>query len=355
MQFLCRLAGAVLLGTAVIAAGCGAPAPERPAPPAPGVPVAPLPADCTRTVTEVDAVPDALGGAAPGDTMCFTGDALAGAEMWMRTSGTAAAPITLAADGTTVRDIHVEADHVVVQGFTVEGGDGLLLEGSWLTARQNTVRDTGQGGIGCLPCVDSTVERNTVVRAASTGIDVSGQRVTVRDNTVSATVARRGGDADGVRFAGEGLRFTGNTVRDISEDGYASPPHPDCFQTFDGDAPTFDVVISGNTCTGVDAQCLIATGDGNGNSGVPPGVASIVFTDNTCATNGSQSVNLRRWPAVELRDNRFSGPELIRGILIADDSTGCTVVGNSTAGGVPTVEIDDSSRPGSREADNVPA
>jgi parallel beta-helix repeat protein len=347
-----------LLGVALVLAGCTSP-PPPPVPPGPAATSAqppPLPTNCTRTVTQPGDIDAALNVAAAGDTVCFTGNNLARAEVsMMDKSGTATAPITLASAGSAVQNLHVQGNYVIVQGFTVAGGAGLLLEGTGITARQNTVRDTEQGGIGCLPCLDSTIEGNTVSHAASSGIDISGQRITLKGNTVSGTVARTGGDADGVRFGGNGHRITGNTIRDISEKGYSNPPHPDCFQTFDGGAPNFDILISGNTCANVDAQCLIATGDRNSNSGGPRGVSSIVFSDNTCATNGSQAVNLRRWPGVELRQNRFSGPQLDRAILIADGSTGCTVVGNSTANGVPTVEIDESSRPGSHVADNMPS
>lgn len=45
-----------------------------------------------------------------------------------------------------------------------------------------------------------------------------------------------------------------------------------------------------------------------------------------------------------------------RAIIIIDGSTGATVIGNTTTtGGHPTVDIDDSSRPGSRREANNPA
>lgn len=68
-----------------------------------------------------------------------------------------------------------------------------------------------------------------------------------------------------------------------------------------------------------------------------------------------QAINLRRWPNVEIRQNRFSGPGLQRAILIVNGSTGCTVIGNTTADGVSTVEIDGASRPGFRQDGNSPA
>jgi hypothetical protein len=56
-----------------------------------------------------------------------------------------------------------------------------------------------------------------------------------------------------------------------------------------------------------------------------------------------------------VRQNTFSGPNLTRSVLIAEGSTGCTVVDNTTTGDRPTVQVDDSSRPGSRADDNRPA
>jgi hypothetical protein len=76
------------------------------------------------------------------------------------------------------------------------------------------------------------------------------------------------------------------------------------------------------------------------------GSRSITFLGNTCAANGDQAVDLRRWPNVDVRKNTLSDPNLKRRILITHGSTGCTVKDNTTASDVPTVEIDDSSRRG---------
>lgn len=315
-----------------------------------------LPSTCTHTITRGDDVSAALDAVSPGDTLCFSGGDLADTDMMLTRSGTDAAPIRLVSDGGTVHEVQIKADHVIMEGFTVSGGGGVLLEGAGITVRNNTVHDTQQGGITCYPCTDSTIESNIMVHVATNGIDITGQRITVHANTISDTVPVHGGDADGMRFYGNGHRITGNTIFDISAEGYHSPPHPDCFQTLDNaKPPTFDVVISDNTCRNVDAQCLIATGDERSNSDAPAGVPSIIFARNMCANNGAQAVNLRRWPNVQIRQNTFSGPNLTRAVLIADGSTGCTVVGNNTTEGRPTVEIDDSSRSGSHVEDNSPA
>jgi hypothetical protein len=303
---------------------------------------------CTRTIRSVEDARAALTAAAPGDMLCFLGADLADVDLTMTRSGTANAPISLVSDGhTTIHQLHILADHVVIQGFTIAGGGELLLAGTGISVQKNTIRDTQRGGIICAACIDSTIEANTVTHVATTGISISGQRVTLRENLVMATVPTGGGDADGVRFFGNGHRIISNVIRDISAGDSPSPAHPYCFQTFDtGHPPVFDVEIVGNDCRNVGENCLTATGDERGNSGAPVGSRSITFIGNTCATDGDQAVLLRHWPTVDVLKNTLFGPNLKRGILIITGSTGCTAKDNTTPSDVPPVEIDDSSRPG---------
>lgn len=350
-----------------LGAGCGGqdssaghnPEPGGNQPPSPGPSTGPdqsrLP-DCNRTISQADEVPAALAAALPGTTLCFTGGDLGGTEVTLTRSGSVGAPVRLVSDGAAVRGIRIFAKHVIVEGFTVTGGDGVFLNGTDLAIRRTKVHEGRQGGITCEPCENSIIEANTVQHVDTVGIWVSGQRIEVRHNTVSGTVARNNGDADGIRFFGNGHRITNNTITDISAHGYANPPHPDCFQTYDSNSPpTFDVLISGNNCHNVDVQCLIATGDQQGNSAAPIGVPSITFVDNICASGGAQAVNIRRWPGVDIRNNKISGPNITRGIIITDGSTGCVVTSNTTDGGRPTLDIDRSSQPGSRVEHNNPS
>lgn len=300
---------------------------------------------CTYTIRNLEQARSGITAAAPGDTLCFIGVDLANVDLTMVRSGTAAAPITLISDGvTTIHQLHIIADHILIQGFTIVGGGELLLAGTGIVAQKNTVRDTVRGGIICAPCTDSTIESNTVTHATTAGIVISGQRVTVRGNRVGATVPADNGDADGVRFFGNGHRILSNVIENIPARGAAQP---DCFETFDTGRPaTFDVEIVGNACQRVAKNCLVATGDERGNGDAPPGARSITFIGNTCATEGDQGVYLRRWPEVDLRKNTFSGPNLKRGVLISAASTGCIARDNTITGNVPAVQIDDSSRPG---------
>ncbi len=303
---------------------------------------------CTYTIRTLEDARAALTAAAPGNVLCFIGGDLADVDLTLTRSGTPDAPISLVSDGhSTVHETRILADHVIIRGFTVVGGGELLLAGTGITAQKNTVRDTERGGIVCAPCTDSTLESNTVTRAATTGILISGQRIAVRENLVSETVPGDDGDADGIRFFGDNHRIASNAIRDLPASGSPVSLQPDCFQTSDtARPPTFDIVIVGNSCQNVAGNCLTATGDESGNGDAPDGTQSITFIGNTCATNGEQAVNLRHWPDVDVRKNTHFGPNLKRGVLITEGSTGCTAKDNTTAAEVPAVEIDDSSRQG---------
>lgn len=303
---------------------------------------------CTHTINNIDEARDALNAVAPGDMLCFFGSDLANVDLTLTRSGTVKDPINLVSDGhITVHQLHVLADHVIIQGFTIVGGGELLLAGTGIVAQKNTVHDTQRGGIICANCTDSIIEANTVLHAAMTGISISGQRITVRENRVSETIAGGDGDVDGVRFFGNGHRIISNSIENITASGSPGAPHPDCFQTFDtGHSATFDVDIVGNACQNVAENCLVATGDESGNSEAPAGAPSITFIGNDCVTNGDQAVNLRRWPNVDVRKNHLFGPNLKRAVLITNGSTHCTVRDNTTRSDVSAVEIDGSSRPG---------
>jgi parallel beta-helix repeat protein len=307
---------------------------------------------CPGAVRDPAAAQRALDAARPGDRICVTGAGVSGAELAVHRSGTPGAPIQLLADGAAVRGITVQANQVVVAGFTVRGGDGLNLNGAGLTAHDNSVLGASLDGISC-ECSDAVIESNRVDGTDGTGIMVIGTRITVRGNTVSGSVRKQASDADGMRFFGTAIRISGNTVRDISEKGYPADdaPHTDCFQTYDsGSPPTYDVVISDNTCERVDVQCLIATAE-HGNPGVPPGVRAIIFRNNTCDVGGSQAVNLDGYPHVDVISNTISGPNLYRGVYLANGATDATVTGNVVRGQQDVFEADESSEPG-RAANN---
>lgn len=302
--------------------------------------------DCSQTVSDPNQAIAVIGRATPGDTVCFTGERLADLALRMGVSGTADNPISLIADGAVVRSIDVIADHVTVEGFTVSDGDGMNLEGNGLVVRDNVVRNAANDGIDCGDCRDTLIESNTVWRTDGTGIFVEGDRIDVRENTVSESVMIKAGDADGIRFFGTSLRLTGNTIRDIKTTGYPEEdaPHTDCFQTYAG-RPTYDVVIADNVCENVDVHCLIASGKDTPSADIPNGLTAITFENNICTVYGSQGVLIQDFPNVVVRNNTFTGP-VYRAIILTQGSVNCTVVGNTVIGQIPVFEIDDESRAG---------
>lgn len=346
---------ATTIGSALILTGCTAvPGPPPPGAPPPTNRAGPLPPECTTRITDPDQARAALRQVRPGSLVCLSGEGLRAAELTVTTSGTPQQPITIVADAATMRSMTVSADHVVIQGLTLRDGDGLTMTGRGLVARNNVIYNATSDGLDCRDCTDSIIESNTVQRADGTGIWISGERITVRNNTVSESVLRTKGDADGIRFFGRGHRLTGNTIKDIKASGYPDGgPHTDCFQTYDTrDAPpTYDVVIADNVCSNVDVQALIATNDDHA-AGGPPGQTSITFERNTVSVGGEQAVLLRNFPGVVVRDNRFTG-QAERAVFLTDGSTDCTVTGNMVTGYRRPFEIDRQSERGFRESDNT--
>ncbi|MGQ0717410.1 MAG: right-handed parallel beta-helix repeat-containing protein [Pseudonocardiales bacterium] len=349
---------ATVIGLVLIVSGCTAA--QSPGDPPAGAPppsnqAGPLPADCADRITEPEQASAALARVQPGSIVCLSGDGLRDAELEVTTSGTRQQPITLVSDGATMRSVNVKADYVVIEGVTLRDGGGLTMTGRGLVARNNVIYNAAKDGLACMRCADTLIESNTVQRADGTGIWFSGERVTVRNNTVSESVLRTQNDADGIRFFGNGHRLTGNTIKDIKASGYGDEgPHTDCFQTYDSadTPPTYDVVIANNICENVDVQCLIATIDDRRAASAPMGQTAITFEGNTCAVNGAQAVLLRNFPQVVVRGNNFSGPG-DRAVQLTGESTDVAVIGNTMTGRMRPFEIDRQSEPGFRESGNT--
>ncbi|HKR49113.1 MAG TPA: right-handed parallel beta-helix repeat-containing protein [Pseudonocardiaceae bacterium] len=349
---------AIVVGLMLIVSGCTATqstSPPPPAAPPPSNEVGPLPADCADRITGSDQASAALARARPGSTVCLSGAGFTDAELEVTTSGTREQPIRIIADGATIRSMNVKADYVIIQGLTLRDGDGLTMTGRGLVARDNVIYNAAEHGLVCQGCTEATIESNTVQRADGTGIYVAGQRIMVRNNTVSESVLRTQDDADGIRFFGVGHRLIGNTIKDIKASGYRDEgPHTDCFQTYNnGQAPpTYDIVIANNICTNVDVQCLIATIDDRGDRGAPGGPTTITFEGNTCQVNGSQAVLLRNFSDVIIRGNDFSGPG-DRAVQLTGASNGVAVIDNTVAGRMRPFEIDRQSERGFQESGNT--
>lgn len=265
----------LLLGLGVVA-GCstgGRPGGEESAPPAPSV--------GTGCRGDADS-PE------PGDVICFSENL--GEPLNIKDGGTPDAPIVYTGNGSTiVPGIRAEADNVVIQGFVSDGAEG-------------------------------------------TGIWVSGTNITVQDNTITQ-VQYAGDDVDGIRFFGDGTKVLRNRVYDL-EVNDIEDSHVDCIQTYATSGPgSVDVVIQGNRCEGIRAQCLMAEGP-NDDGGSGEGVSrDWYFEGNYCESFAeAQSVALEDIQNVTIRNNQMVG-EANKAFALGKGSTGTVVQDNQIGPG----------------------
>jgi Right handed beta helix region len=242
---------------------------------------------CTTTA-DVGSVPSA----SPGDVVCLTGDLSNRLEI--TAGGTPGKPVTYSGGGnTTVQGIDVTTDNVIVEGF--ESKD-----------------------------------------AKNMGARLQGNNITFRDNTIKHPVYD-GDDTDGLRFFGDDITILHNTVKDVSDgsdcgdNGCGDGPHPDCMQTFYSQRyPTSsDVMIEGNRCDDIAAQCVIAEGPVLPDEGVngPGESADWTVYDNYCNTGAAQAMQYKDVKNVTIADNFFDGSNN-KAISLSNASTGAHVGGN---------------------------
>jgi parallel beta helix pectate lyase-like protein len=267
---------AVLMSTGVVACSTsGTPAPVR----SPNLPAAPPPAP-ERCLTP-DQTPS------PGDAVCFSGEL--DEQLDITTGGTADAPVYYQGNGAVVPGIRVNADNVVVDGFVSRGAD-------------------------------------------STGIVANGQNITVRNNEITQ-VEYAGDDVDAIRFFGDGTQILNNRVYDL-EANEIEDSHVDCIQTFAVNLPgSSNVVIQGNRCEGIRAQCLMAEGP-NDEGGSGDGVSrNWLFDGNYCESHAeAQSVALEDVQDVTISNNEMAG-EGNKAFALGRDSTGVVVRDNRIGSG----------------------
>ncbi|GAA0948606.1 hypothetical protein GCM10009559_48380 [Pseudonocardia zijingensis] len=280
----------VLLAAVLGLAACSPPSasgPEGQAPPG-------SQAACT-VEADVGSVP----AVAPGAVVCLSGTL--DSRLTLTAGGTPDRPVTYTGGGSArVRGIDVLASNVVVEGFTS-------------------------------------------AEAHSMGAKLVGDGIVFQENTISHPVYE-GDDTDGVRFFGNHIQLLRNRISDVEDgadcddDGCGDGPHPDCFQTYYSDEyPTSsDVVIDGNRCENVVAQCLIAEGPNLPDEGIrgPGASANWVFRNNFCDDDAVQAVMLKDVQNVSITGNDFEGHNN-KAIALADGSTGAYVDGNTLNPRIP--------------------
>jgi hypothetical protein len=140
-----------------------------------------------------------------------------------------------------------------------------------------------------------------------------------------------------------------NSVHDLEGSGDIGGSHVDCMQTYATSRPgSSDVVIQGNRCEGIRAQCLMAEGP-NDEGGSGEGVSrNWLFDGNYCDAHAeAQSVALQDIQSVTLSNNIMAGKGN-KAFALGQDSTGTIVRGNTIGAGYER-EVgfdDDSARDG---------
>ena len=253
---------------------------------APDVPATPPPA-WEGTVGPRPVNPECRGDAnapRPGDVICFTDDL--DKPLRVTVGGRPDAPIVYSGDGRTrVPGIRAEADNVVIQGFVSDGAD-------------------------------------------STGIWAAGTNVTIQDNTITQ-VRWTQNDVDGIRFFGDGARVLNNVVQDLEGTDDIGESHVDCMQSFATSRPgSQNVVIQGNRCEDIRAQCLMAEGP-NVADGSGEGVSrNWLFRGNYCDAHAkAQSVAFVDVQDVTITDNEMAG-KANKAFALGKGTTGAVVKDN---------------------------
>jgi Right handed beta helix region len=233
----------------------------------------------------------------PGDVVCIDGD-MADSRLVITKGGTPERPVTYAGEGKAVAGVTIEANNVVVDGYTMD-------------------------------------------HPGAPGIEMTGNNITVRNNTVTNP---KGGDGDGLRFFGNDLKILHNTISGTSNDN----GHADCMQTFASDTPSSQhVLIEGNRCEQIDNMCLMAEGPNDGEGDGKGTTSDFTIKDNFCETlKASQTLMFEDVQNCVISGNEFAAAPA-KAIGLAIHSTGAHVSGNKVSPDIGyEVGIDESSMKG---------
>jgi hypothetical protein len=180
------------------------------------------------------------------------------------------------------------------------------------------------------------VEGFISVDGHSQGAKIQGSNIVFQSNVIRHPV-NAGDDTDGIRFFGDDIKLLYNQISDVydgshcTKNGCGAGPHPDCFQTFySHQYPTSsDIVINGNRCQNVAAQCLMAEGPQLPSEGINgPGESTTwMFSNNYCDDGAAQALMIKDIKNVSIINNDFEGTN-DKAIALAAGSTGATVIGN---------------------------
>ncbi|MBO0882772.1 MAG: hypothetical protein J2P17_21050 [Mycobacterium sp.] len=262
----------------------------------------PAPTGCTTTIRRSSQLAAVMHAAGPGNRICIVGD-LSNERLVVENSGIESARIEIVGDGrTTVRGITVEANNILISGINA-------------------------------------------VRPRAPRISLVGNNIILINST---SISPRGGDGDGIRFWGNQITISHDTVRDTLN---LYGAHADCMQTFatDEDRPTSTHVrITHNRCEGIANTCLIAEGPFT-SDGIHHGKSEdFLFSDNFCENHASEATEIDGIQDVTIAHNQLTGQKDMA-FSFQDMATGGHVTDNTIAPEIDhEVGMDNSSKAGYR-------
>lgn len=263
--------------------------------------------------------------------------------------------ITFKAQGRVVmKGFTLRSGYVRVEGFEItETANvwperfGIYLKGDGYEVVHNFIHNTAGPGVRFYhqpPFANrSLVDGNVIRYAEGQGIAVYGEDNIVQNNDISHTLNATGGDADGIRFFGNGHIFRSNTIHDITE-AEAPGAHTDAFQTFDNDRPpTTNILIEGNYCYNLDHQMIIITAATKRKSSNIT-IRNNVFKSPANAPNW-QLFYILQTPNIEIVHNTFINARH-RAVYAGDRATNLTLKNNLFYDVPRYYEIEDNSKRG---------
>jgi hypothetical protein len=228
------------------------------------------------------------------------------------------APLRIIGDDATLvagpRDhtITIRHDHVEMSGFTVAGGDQLLVIERASGARivGNTFRDAGGECVRLKHADDNVVSGNVVEACGRVGFDLDADRKNGEGIYVGTAADQRGDD--GVDRS-SGNRVADNTVRtpaeciDVKEGATGNVVEGnDCSGSRDPVGGAISVRGNGNTVRANVIHDVAGAGVRLGGADDDDGIDNVVV-DNRISDVGGVAVKVERTPQERVCDNRVDG------------------------------------------------
>jgi hypothetical protein len=209
-------------------------------------------------------------------------------------SGASGNPISYQAEGQVVmKGFAITASYIDINGFEVANSayqePGIMITGAYNIIENNYVHHSAMIGIWILTSTasgtnltthDNIVRNNKIYYNQTAGMDITGRNNLVEGNEIWGSqqclpiAGSCSGDADGIRFFGQGHVFRKNYIHDLSFGplginpsigDYVDNAHIDCFQTWSNNEwseQASNIIFEQNYCDNLQFQNDYEKGQG---------------------------------------------------------------------------------------------